>query len=680
MYANLLQSFDKLHSMDLDDHLAAVHDPEASTFQWILRTSIVVNLWTSLLSGIVHFTGKPGCGKTVLAKMLYKDSVQRIARGDAFVRKGNTTEMDSNPIPLLFFACKDTDAKRRTASNLLSGLIAQILDYLGQERNQHGILFALKEMHGKREKRADDASDVWTWPLLQQIFIKLMTCGSFQNLVCVVDALDECETGSERNSLLRCFEAAVSTGNQNGSCFRFLITSRSYHDLHFDSSHASCIDLDEEGNMDIDLNTFIQAGVSDLLRKRPGYTFHRSHVIETLHARADKMYLLVGLLLQILEENTDSSPNAVREALSMLPSDLAGVYHRIWSKIKARDKNRAEVWLSWILLAFQSLSVEQFASAMVVRNARTNEHDLELFLCLKQTLQEDLQMLFGPLIHFVMMDSDGEVHIEVSHQTVKDYFLKSADSEISSVSAQIATHTEMAEACISWDPAMVCRFDHMFDAIQKHFGESKPEWTNTDIETAAVLVAEEICPTVESGMSELPRVLRGSSFSSYAIQNIRGHIVAAAVAIVTDVVPALKGCSATVENEFLRVIFRTRHGVSIRAKNKKGHHTDLLAICDILCETNAIKSCVIDQLGLRFKIRGEAKRTEESVAIEGFKSAQEVRSVQLEFTIPPKPEVFKETFVVVETLPHDVLLGLEHFKIQDAAPYGFERQWSKIPL
>ena len=315
--------------MDLDDHLAAVHDPEADTFQWICQTSIIIDLWVSPSSTIVHFTGKPGCGKSVLAEKLYKESIERIARGDVFVREEKTIEgaLDSNTVPLLFFACKDTDAKRRTASNLLSGLIAQVVGYLGAEENRSSFLAPLSEKHDRRAGRIDDSLDLWTWPLLLETFIDLITCGSFQAIICVIDALDECEAGTERNSMLDCFETVVKKGNQNGSCFRFLITSRSYHDIRFDQLHARHIELDDEDNMITDLDVFIRAGVSKLLKKRPGYEFHQSRVIETLHARADKMYLLVDLLLQILEENTNSSPDAVEKALLSLPSDVTGVYY-----------------------------------------------------------------------------------------------------------------------------------------------------------------------------------------------------------------------------------------------------------------------------------------------------------------------------------------------------------------
>lgn len=529
--------------MDLDDHLAAVHDPEADTFQWIFQTSIIIDLWVSLSSTIIHFTGKPGCGKSVLAKKLYKESIERIARGDAFVRKEKAIEgaLDSNTVPLLFFACKDTDAKRRTASNLLSGLIAQVVGYLGAEENKSSILAPLSEMHDRRAGKVDDSSDVWTWPLLLDIFVDLVTCGSFQSIICVIDALEECEAGTQRNSLLDCFETVVKKGNQNGYCFRFLITSRSYHDLRFDQSHAYHIELDDEDKMNTDLDVFIRAGVSKLLEKRPGYKFHQSRVIETLHARADKMYLLVGLLLQILEENTDSSPDAVKKALFSLPSDVTGVYHRIWSRIKPEDRNRAENLFSWILLAFRSLSIEQMAAALTVQNAHTDDYDLVTYQCLKQTLQEDLQRLFGPLLRFVMMESTGDVRIELSHQTVKDYFLESTDSEIYSASARIAIHTEMAKACIPWDlNGTVCKFDHMFDAVQKHFGEPTTNWTQHNIIEATSLVERQIICTEALDLPDLPRVLKECSFRSYAYEYCSGHLAAALLGIISDVAPSLK--------------------------------------------------------------------------------------------------------------------------------------------
>ena len=550
--------------MDLDDHLAAVHDPEAKTFQWIFQTSIMIDLWVSSSSQIIHFTGKPGCGKTVLARMLYKHSAERVSTKEGFMRKEEAIarSLGSSTIPLLFFACKDTDAKRRTASNLLSGLIAQIVGYLGAEGNKSSSLVTLREMHARRAENTGGSREVWTWSLLQKTFIDLMTCGSYQSIVFVVDALDECEAGTERNSLLDCFETVVETGNQNGYCFKFLITSRSYHDLRFDHSHARHIELDDEDDMNTDLDVFIQAGVSKLLKKRPGYTFHQSRVIETLRARSDKMYLLVSLLLQILEENTDSSPNAVEKALYSLPSDVTGVYHRIWSRIKSEDRDRAELWFSWILFAFESLSIEQFAAALVVQNAQTNGYDLKLYPCLIQTLQEDLQRLFGPLLRFVEMESSGEVCIELSHQTVKDYFLESTDSKISSASTRVLIHTEMAMACIFWNSDMVYEFDHMIDAVQKHFDEPTTNWTPNSIEEAATAVARQIVSTKASDPPDLPRILRESSFNSYADGYCDDHVVAALLDIISVVIPSFKASSLLariIRNEFLIVMTEIRH-------------------------------------------------------------------------------------------------------------------------
>ena len=582
--------------MDLDDHLAAVHDPEAKTFQWIFQTKIMIDLWASSSSQIVQFTGKPGCGKSVLAKMLYKESIERIARGDAFVRKEKTIEggLYSNTVPLLFFACKDTDAKCRTASNLLSGLIAQTVGYSGAEGSKPSILVTLSGMHAKRAERTDGSQEVWTWSLLREIFIDLMTCGNHQSIICVIDALDECEAGTERNSLLDCFETVVERGNQNGRCFKFLITSRSYHDLRFDQSHARQIELDDEDDMNTDLDVFIRAGVSKLLKNRPGYMFHQSRVIEILRARADKMYLLVNLLLQILEENTDSSPDAVKKALYSLPSDVTGVYHRIWSKIKPEHRKRAEKLFSWILFAFESLSIEQFATALVVRNAHTDDYDLELYQCLKQTLQEDLQRLLGPLLRFVEMESSGEVRIELSHQTVKDYFLKSPDSEISSASNRLLILTEMAKACMLWNSKLAFDLDHMIDAVQKHFGERTIDWTpnnleeGKDIVKAASLVLRQIVSAKTSDLPDLPSTLRESSFNSYASRYCKSHVVVALLGTILDVNPSLEARSTSHLTRSIRSAF---HSVIFEIVVKRKVKDELYGAKVAAQEKPAIQHC-----------------------------------------------------------------------------------------
>ena len=181
------------------------------------------------------------------------------------------------------------------------------------------------------------------------------------------------------------------------------------------------------------------------------------------------------------------------------------------------------------------------AAALTVRNAHTDGYDLETYQCLKQTLQEDLQRLFGPLLRFVMMETTGEVRIELSHQTVKDYFLESTDSEISSASARIAIHTEMAKACIPWDQiVMSCKFDHMFDAVQKHFGKPTTNWTQENILGATSLVAEQIVSKKASDLPNLPRILRACLFDSYADEYCNDHLAAALLGIISDVAPSLK--------------------------------------------------------------------------------------------------------------------------------------------
>ena len=262
----------------------------------------------------------------------------------------------------------------------------------------------------------------------------------------------------------------------------------------------------------------------------------------------------------------------------------------------------------------------------------------------------------------------------------------STDSEISSASTRTATHTELAKASISREPQLVCEFDHMFDAVQKNFGIPTTDWTYDKTETAAALLARQICSTARwerrpEELSGLPKILRGSSFSLYAEKNLRLHLIAALLVIVLDVTPSLRVCATMVENELSRVIFRNHYGVMIRTEDRRNKQVDLLAVYDMLCETNAIKSSVIDRLGLGSKTRGKSKKAKGNEAMERTNPVTKAQLLQLGFTIPPKVKVFRESFRVVEILPQDVLLGLEHFKLQGAASdEGLGPVWSNLTM
>lgn len=668
----LLQSFQRMHGMDLEDHFADVNDPEANTFQWIFHHAIVTS-WNSRSSEILLITGKPGCGKTVLAKLLYRNWTKRLAQNSPDRSEmAIETAKGFFPTMLLFFACSDRDAKRRTPSNILSALIAQTLNHLESLAERPSILVNLSRMYKKRGLMIEVD---WTISRLCEIFTSLMISGALKGIICIVDALDECEPGLERTMVLRCINDIVEKCDETGICFKLIATSRYYHDIRFDSSKANCFDLDDEDDMDIDLDSFIQAGVTKLLQTRPGYKVHKTRVTQMLHARADKMYWLVKLLLGLLDEITDSSPHGVNEALVSLPSDLAGVYKTLWDRIKPQDKERANVWLSWILLAFQSLTVNQLAAAFTVHSGRGASIDPDVYLCLQLTLREDLHRLFGPLIRFRALGQDHAIHVEATHQTVKDYFRPGANENPSPTPVLIASHTMMAEVCLYWDPYSQCKFDHMAEVVGKHFRYS------VSIESSAALLARDLWTETHSPTWKLPSPLMRSTFKPYADRGARQHLVIALVNMIIGVNPSLRAESSTIEAIFLQSIHRPRFGTTVLVHGKGNHRRQMVAVCDMDRRANEIESAVVISLGLEKSVVVEREEIEASTKSGRGSQTSHNRVLNLKLAVLPDTIALEKKFKVVNGLVCDLLLGQDYLTFRDSDDSGsLTRQWSKRPL
>lgn len=668
-----LQSFQRMHGMDLEDHFADVDDPEANTFQWIFHRQAVVTSWNSRSSEILLITGKPGCGKTVLAKMLYENWTKRLTQDSP--DRPETAVVTAEvflPTIILFFACSDRDAKRRTPSNILSALIAQTLKHLESLPERPSILVNLYRMYEKRNLMIEVA---WKLSRLCEIFTSLMISGALKGIVCIVDALDECEPGLERTTVLRCINEIVEKCDDTGICFKLIVTSRYYHDIRFDGSKAKRFDLDNEDDMDNDLDSFIQAGVTKLLQTRPGYKVHKTRVTQMLHARADKMYWLVKLLLRLLDEITDSSPDVVNEALVSLPSDLAGVYKTLWDRIKPQDKERANVWLSWILLAFQSLTIDQLAAAFTVYSRRGVITDPDVYPCLQSTLQEDLHRLFGPLIRFRVSGQDHEIHVEATHQTVKEYFRPGANEDLSPNPVLTASHAMMAEVCLYWDPFSQCKFDYMAEVVRNRFRYS------VNIESSAALLVKDLWSKTHSPIWKLPFPLMSSTFRLYADSGVRQHLVIALINMIIRVNPSLRAQSSTIEAIFLESIYRSRFGTTVLVHGKGNQRREMVAVCDIDRQSNEIESAVVISLGLENSIVVEKEETKATTKTAKGSQTSHNRVLNLKLAVLPDTVTLEKKFTVVNGLVCDLLLGQDYLTFQNSDGSGsLTRQWSKRPV
>ncbi|PGH08671.1 hypothetical protein AJ79_05953 [Helicocarpus griseus UAMH5409] len=319
---------------------------------------------------LLRITGKPGCGKSVLGASLFR-------------QLSSTTQQQSKITSLIFYAFNGRDASRRSPVAMLSSLARQLLD---TERNP---TFLLDHFNLVTRDRANMPADI-----LGQFFRLACRLQDSGHVICIIDGLDECDPGSERDGLVSDLEALLS---QPESRVTIIMLNRDYWEINFQN-----------------------ASVSELLKKRPAYGPYRERLLEKIFERASNgMLLMVKLLVEMLYRSVDSSPFGINRTINSLPTTIRDVYEEIWESIDPASKPRAREIMGWLVALFQPVAVNTLADALA-HETLLNSDDDELSLAdatpMYMYLSGDLKRLFGPLV--CITD-----RVELVHQTVREFFL-----------------------------------------------------------------------------------------------------------------------------------------------------------------------------------------------------------------------------------------------------------------
>lgn len=166
-------------------------------------------------SGLLWVSAGPGCGKSVLARALIDE---RMVCTD-------TTEST-----ICYFFFKDGQEQRTRGANALSALLHQLF------KNTSLIKHALDDYKRHGKELRNRFSELW------QLLIKAAEDSKAGKIICVLDALDECEDNA-RDQLIRKLVDFVS----NETCqhpsvkLKFLATSRPYDDMEHKFERLSAV-------------------------------------------------------------------------------------------------------------------------------------------------------------------------------------------------------------------------------------------------------------------------------------------------------------------------------------------------------------------------------------------------------------------------------------------------------
>lgn len=146
--------------------------------------------------------GKPGQGKTVLARHAYQRLLDQAAKDEC----------------VLYHICNGRNHADKTVSAILRNLIHMFM-YGGR----HNLVLSAAKDLGWKGKEPVRFPQVFLWSL----FVKILTLSGLKTVYCVVDGLDEYDQASMEDFLEMVPELLGEQGvNGSGTTFKLLLTSR----------------------------------------------------------------------------------------------------------------------------------------------------------------------------------------------------------------------------------------------------------------------------------------------------------------------------------------------------------------------------------------------------------------------------------------------------------------------
>ena len=362
-------------------------------------------------SCVLYIHGQCGTGKTTLSSFLWKGLR---ATGQAGEDDATTT---------LYFSFHHEDKRQSSIESLLSSIIYQLLTYQPKS-------FLSIRIHFDWPQRSWflTVEELWI------IFRSLVSTLTYQKVVCIIDAIDQCNVPFD--ATLQEF-LAISVSRE--AKFKVIATSRmSPEGLHCPPSFS--IDLDSHKGTSIDMQASMKMHVHDLLQANEAFLGFDDHIVQELQKA--RTHQEIALAFEYLKNYTfRSTPCSIRNALQSSccsPSDICDLIVNQFAELPPW----ARTALCWIVLAFRPLTYNELSVAVAMRETTTSYSEIEDDV--PRNIARDLKQFFGGIL---LANND---EIRFVHLSIKENLLVHLDSSNPSRLTFDLTHLDLARRCLAY--------------------------------------------------------------------------------------------------------------------------------------------------------------------------------------------------------------------------------------
>ena len=372
-----------------EDHKDRNPDRVPGTCLWFLKHQRYGDWLASDSSDLLWVTADPGCGKSVLSRSLIDHELQSgISR---------TT---------CYFFFKDI-GEQRSATNAISALLHQLCT------QNHSVLRQILRVYRHNGDKLT-LSFSWLW----KTFLAATSRSEAGEIVCILDALDECEE-QDRFTLIESLNSFYTTRSGFAGCVKFLVTSRPYYDIEdrFDELVIRLTGEDESEQIGQEIDLVIKDRVPKIAARKKFDRKTQDALQERLLASESRTYLWLYLALADIQKAFGiTNPKKMREFVDRIPKSVDEAYEAMLN----RSPQPEQAWklLHIVLAAVEPLNLREVNMAFNLEEGQKSYEDMDLIP--ETSLHTHIKNVCGLMLTIY----DSKLYF--LHQTAKEFLVASS--------------------------------------------------------------------------------------------------------------------------------------------------------------------------------------------------------------------------------------------------------------
>lgn len=392
--AKKLKLLEKLYTSPYEDRKDRNPERVDGTCEWFTSHPYFRSWQESKISSLLWVSADPGCGKSVLAKYL----------ADAMLpsTRSRTT---------CYFFFKDDFEDQRNAASAFCCVLRQIFI-------QNDALLSkniLQKFEADGEKLISSFRGLW------DILVSVANENKAGELVCILDALDECEDKG-RSQIAQVLSEFYGT-RKHTFTLKFLLTSRPYvhiqREFQILENRLPTIHLSGEGELELEkisreINVFIKSRVKNIGEILQLELEEQQLLQDELLCVPNRTYLWVHLTLDVVQNSLGLTKSSISAVIKKIPRTVDEAYERILCK--SHNFEKAKRLLHIIVAAARPLSLKEMALALSIQETHQSYDDLEIEP--ESRFRNTVRELCGLFVTVI----DSKIYL--LHQTAKEFLVQ----------------------------------------------------------------------------------------------------------------------------------------------------------------------------------------------------------------------------------------------------------------